>query len=474
MRLYTLIILLVFVYKAGFSQSTYKVIRTKLPQSDMIKEYFVKQVGNHYILNGDIIVGTTGQNLLLYQSNNHEGGYIWPKGYVPVKIDKSMQQNKTKYGKLMYENALNAIEEINKETNIRLVPYTNQKDYIRIMHTTDTGFGGLSPIGRKGGEQIIYISTDSDIRTIIHELLHSLGFWHEHSRHDRNNFIAIDTNNVIPEFRHNFQIEPGAASTTYDYNSIMHYSGYAFALNKQKPTIQCKKNNVLSDCVLKEAEIYFSNLDVAGINSSYWFNRDVAKVNYTSSLPYDEYIPTEKIVKSNPVLDIHKETRDIEKKLEDAVYMIKVFASGKYLSVAGASTSNGALLHQSDKTGASNQQFEVRGIGNSLYQIKAVHSNKYLNVIGQSTKFRAGICQWDFINQDNLKFYLNYKASHKGYTIQGLQSGMNWVVLSKDNGSEVVQDNLADVFIFEKVGNIAPLSIFKEEGMKRLPLPTKH
>jgi len=33
--------------------------------------------------------------------------------------------------------------------------------------------------------------------TILHEIMHSLGFWHEHSRPDRDNYVTVHLHNVL-------------------------------------------------------------------------------------------------------------------------------------------------------------------------------------------------------------------------------------------------------------------------------------
>ena len=40
---------------------------------------------------------------------------------------------------------------------------------------------------------------------IIHEILHALGFFHEHSRPDRDQYITIDFNNLKDGMQHNFE-----------------------------------------------------------------------------------------------------------------------------------------------------------------------------------------------------------------------------------------------------------------------------
>ncbi len=359
----------------SFAQSGYIQKKLQLPMSTEAKSYYVKQIGTNYVLNGDIIVGTSLQQLAIYQSNNSDGAFIWPKGNVPVVIDANMKTNRTIYGSMpfLYDNALEAIKALNNNTNIRLIPYTNEKDYIRIKYTTDTGYGGISPIGKKGGEQIIYITRQSSVKTIVHELLHSLGFWHEQSRYDRDNHVVIDMTNIAEEFKHNFQIEPGSPASAYDYESIMHYPADAFAKDKSKPTIKCKNGSIISNCNFGSNYI-FSSKDITGINSVYWYNTDVGKADYKGILDVRNP-PTEKSAaptnKSTGAIIKAKDQYQSQPDITDGIYKIKINQTGKYLAVEGISTANGARLVQWDYVDQGNHKFKITKKANGYYEISA-------------------------------------------------------------------------------------------------------
>ena len=58
---------------------------------------------------------------------------------------------------------------------------------------------------------------------IIHEMLHAVGFHHEQSRTDRDDYVTINTANIEAGFEDNFDKETTTILSAYDLTSIMHY-----------------------------------------------------------------------------------------------------------------------------------------------------------------------------------------------------------------------------------------------------------
>ena len=56
--------------------------------------------------------------------------------------------------------------------------------------------------------------------------MHTIGFWHEHSRPDRDDYVKINIDNVKDHRRNNFKkqnMEQANLIGEYDLCSIMHY-----------------------------------------------------------------------------------------------------------------------------------------------------------------------------------------------------------------------------------------------------------
>ncbi|KAG1971763.1 six-cysteine containing astacin protease [Pimephales promelas] len=89
-----------------------------------------------------------------------------------------------------------------ESTCIRFTPRTNQRDYINI----ESNSGCYSFVGRRTGGQTVSLDRDGciSLNIVQHELLHTLGFHHEHNRSDRDNHVQIIFKNIIPGQEYNF------------------------------------------------------------------------------------------------------------------------------------------------------------------------------------------------------------------------------------------------------------------------------
>ncbi len=81
--------------------------------------------------------------------------------------------------------------------------------------------------------QKMWGSTNCTLGTILHEMGHVIGLWHEQSRSDRSTFVKLNYSNVIKGSWGNFLPPPDNYQnlTLYDYASLMQYPSYSFSRN---------------------------------------------------------------------------------------------------------------------------------------------------------------------------------------------------------------------------------------------------
>lgn len=161
---------------------------------------------------------------------------LWPNRQIPYEINATdFPPNSTQR-----QMILAAINHWNSRTIIRLVPRNSQANYADFVAASSSC---SSPVGMSGnGRQEVRCNLSSgqfSAGSIIHEIGHTVGLWHEQSREDRNFFVQINFNNIPQQSQHNFQqhIADGDDLGSYDYGSIMHYGRLAFASNPNQPTI---------------------------------------------------------------------------------------------------------------------------------------------------------------------------------------------------------------------------------------------
>ncbi|KAL7668180.1 hypothetical protein ACOME3_008894 [Neoechinorhynchus agilis] len=103
--------------------------------------------------------------------------------------------------------------------------------------------GCCSQVGRQVlGAQYLYLSEECDRPGIMaHEFGHAIGFWHEHTRPDRDDYIYVIDDNVNHDQRYNFvkktDEDVDSLGESYDPHSIMHYAPNTFSKSDMQFTI---------------------------------------------------------------------------------------------------------------------------------------------------------------------------------------------------------------------------------------------
>ncbi|CAH2326743.1 embryonic -like isoform X1 [Pelobates cultripes] len=232
-------------------------------------------------IEGDILIHPSGRSAINCAS------CLWPKSangtvIVPYNLSSSYNTHQV----TLFNSSM---QEFHTLTCIRFVPQTTEKDFLNIVATGDCS----SFIGKVGGGQVVNLAASGCMSkgTIQHELEHNLGFYHEHSRSDRDDYITIMTEYISPGIHQFICLSTNNLGLEYDYGSVMHYPRYAFSNSSGNNTIVPKP-----DPSVPIGQRYgLSPLDVSKINRLYQcdvcatllntINGTLTSANYPSAYP---------------------------------------------------------------------------------------------------------------------------------------------------------------------------------------------
>lgn len=191
-------------------------------------------------------------------------GGRWPRT-IPYKIERSI-------GRKGRQAIQAAIADYHAYTCLRFVlkPRASRREAHISFYR---GSGCSSPVGyRRGRMNRISLAQGCWHKgTVMHEMGHTIGLYHEQSRPDRDSYVRIIRGNIQPAMRFNFNKQKASninsLGTRYDYYSMMHYPANAFGRGRITiQTIDRRFQNVIGN------RNGFSDIDKEQIHKMYCEN----------------------------------------------------------------------------------------------------------------------------------------------------------------------------------------------------------
>jgi hypothetical protein len=203
------------------------------------------------VIEGDLAV--TGGDILLGKVPPENKGIkngafepprttLWPKAEIPFVISTDIKRPQVIY---------DAIDYFRTHTPVRFVE-AEEGDADMIVFVAATQ-NCASHLGRIGGPQPILVSPDCGKTEIMHELMHALGFVHEHARLDRDQYLRVNWDHIAEEYYPQFNKVPdqwvheySGSVFDFDAESIMLYSETAFSKKPGLKSLESKTGKPLA------------------------------------------------------------------------------------------------------------------------------------------------------------------------------------------------------------------------------------
>ncbi|XP_038216209.1 uncharacterized protein LOC119835454 [Zerene cesonia] len=194
----------------------------------------------------------------------------WNHGIVPYFIDSNS------YDVQLMETIVKAFDYFEKATCIRLqrlrerpVDKQSLQSVEWLYITNPSGIKQCVHSNEKkpnNGVQMVVFGYDCmSLGEIVHEVMHILGFSHEHTRPDRDRYITILWDNIKPGYKKYFSVreEDPLSSLPYDYASVLHYPPRAFSRNGKvtivtENGVKIGQREALSETDVEKVSIVYS------------------------------------------------------------------------------------------------------------------------------------------------------------------------------------------------------------------------
>jgi len=222
---YVLLLLVVlFLVAAALASYFVKAMleRNTIYPADTEKLY----AGGEGIVEGDLVLDHNASEV---RSAAADERLLWPLGRIPYRLDDQLGCPDSPRCDLLME----AMEEFNNRTCLRWEPAReSDESAVSIQLRLDGGCrSSVGYRGEVGGEQVIVLGRGCFNKGfLLHEMGHTVGFLHEHTRADRDQWVKVQLNNTDDPDSFNMRDRSTQPITdTLDFESVMMYGPEAFS-----------------------------------------------------------------------------------------------------------------------------------------------------------------------------------------------------------------------------------------------------
>ncbi|KAH8272352.1 hypothetical protein KR026_007123, partial [Drosophila bipectinata] len=211
-------------------------------------------------IQGDMVPSPQARNGLRNET------YRWPNRIVYYYINRNIDTDHRNH-------ILRGIRIIEQNSCLSFKEATTDQDYY--INVTSEAGGCYSYVGHLNRVQQLNLQNyDLDagcfrLGTIVHEFLHALGFYHQQSTWNRDEYVRIAEENITEGTEGNFNKYDNETvddyNEPYDYGSVLHYTAYAFSKNGEMTIVPLQEGAV----ELMGQRVQMSQSDINKLNTMY-------------------------------------------------------------------------------------------------------------------------------------------------------------------------------------------------------------